>query len=144
MRLNKEKGITMVALMITVVVMLLLIGVVVHFGNEAVEIARLEDIKTDMITIRTKAKIIAEQYNFKDIENLVGGPITDAEADKLGIEKSEDIRKLSSEDLKNQGLDTIDGDTYVVDYSLEDTSICEVYYLQGYQGMYSLTQLQGL
>lgn len=144
MSLNKEKGITLVALIITIILMIILAGTGVYLGDKAIDKAKLEDIKTDMISIKTKAKIIAEQYNFKDIENLVGSQITDEEATKLGIENSENIRKWSSSDLNSQGLSTIEGDTYIVNYNLEDTNSCEVYYLKGYQGKYSLTELKDI
>ena len=97
-----------------------------------------------MISIKTKAQIIAEQYNFKDIDSLVGTQITDTEATKLGITNNENVRKWSSQDLSNQGLSTIKGDIYIVNYSLEDIKACEVYYLEGYEGKYSLTELQDL
>ena len=144
MNLNKENGITIIALIITIILMLILAGVGMHFGRDAVNKAKLEDIKTDMISIKTKAQIIAEQYNFKDIDTLVGTQITDAEATKLGITNNENVRKWSDQDLDNQGLSTIKGDIYIVNYSLEDIKSCEVYYLEGYEGKYSLTELQGL
>lgn len=144
MNSNKENGITIIALIITIILMLILAGVGMHFGREAVNKAKLEDIKTDMISIKTKATIIAEHYNFKDIENLVGNPITEEEANKLGIENNDNIRKWSSSDLNNQGLSTIEGDTYIVSYNLEDTNSCEIYYLNGYQGKYSLTEMQDI
>ena len=77
MNLNNEKAITIIALIITMIIMLILVGVGLHFGNEALDKAKLEDIKTDMSSIKTKAKIVAEKYNFKDIENLIGSEITD-------------------------------------------------------------------
>lgn len=144
MNLNNEKAITIIALIITIIVMLILAGVGVHFGNEALNKAKLEDIKTDMSSIKTKAKIVAEKYNFKDIENLIGNEITDEETQKLGIENSSEIRKWSSSDLSEQGLSTIDGDVYVVKYNLEDPNNCEVYYLTGYEGKYSLTDLEAI
>lgn len=144
MNLNKEKGITLIALIITVILMLILIGVGIDYGTDSIDKAKVEDIKTDMISIKTRAKIIAEQYNFKDIESLVGSQISDEEAQKLGITNSEQIRKWSGDDLNNQGLSTIEGDIYIVEYSLEDPNKCEVYYLEGYENMYSLTQLQDL
>ena len=144
MNLNNEKAITIIALIITIIVMLILAGVGVHFGNEALNKAKLEDIKTDMSSIKTKAKIVAEKYNFKDIDNLIGSEITDEETQKLGIENSSEIRKWSSSDLSEQGLSTIDGDIYVVKYNLEDPNNCEVYYLTGYEGKYSLTDLEAI
>ena len=71
MNLKIENGITIIALIITIILMLILAGVGMHFGSDALDKAKLEDIKTNMISIKTKAKIVAEQYNFKDIDNLI-------------------------------------------------------------------------
>ena len=129
--------------------MALLVGVTVHFSTDVIDKANLEDIKTDMISIKTRAKIVAEQYNFKDIENLVGNQITAEEAGKLDLtqewETSKDkILKWSSSDLSSQNLGAIEGDTYVVKYDLDNPNNCEVYFIEGYEGKYSLTDLQGL
>lgn len=145
MNLRKESGITIVALIITIIIMLILAGVGVYYATDAMDKARLEDIKTDMISIKTKAKIITEQYNFKDIDSLVGTEITEEEARILGISKNEQTRKMSSNDLTSQGLSSsIDGDKYVIYYNIEDPNNCEVYYLEGYNGKHSLTDLQAL
>ena len=144
MSLKKENGITIVSLVIVLVLMLILVGVAVNYGTDSINKANLEDIKTNMISIKTRAKIIADHYNIKDIENLVGSLITDEEAQKLGITNSEQLRKWSSNDLSNQGLTTIKGDKYVVYYNLENPSSSEVYYLEGYEGKYSLTELKDL
>ena len=149
MNLKMEKGITLIALIITIILLIILIGVSFNFGGDALRKANLEDIKTDMISIKTRAKIIVEQYNFKDIENLVGSPITEEEARKIKLqeefaENSDNILKWSSQDLASQNLGKIEGDTYVVFYDLDNPNNCEVYYLQGYEGMYSLAELQGL
>lgn len=144
MNLKMEKAITLVALTITVSLMMVLVGVTIHFSKDAIDKANLEDIKTDMISIKTRAKIVAEQYNFKDIDSLVGSVITDAEAQKLGLTNSEKILKWSSSDLTNQKLGAIEGDTYVVSYDLDDPNNCEVYYLEGYEGIYSLSELQNV
>lgn len=144
MNLKLNKGITIIALVITVILMLILAGVGIHFGSDAIDKAKLEDIKTNMISIKTKAKIIAEQYNFKDRETLVGSSLTDEEIQKLslGDKESSQVLKWSQEDLNSQGLTTIEADTYVVYYDLQDPNNCEIYYLNGYQGKYSLSELQ--
>ena len=144
MDFKMEKGITLVALILTVVVMLILIRVGIEFGGDAISKAKIEDIKTDMISIKTKAKIVAEQYNFKDIDILVGNAITNEEANKIGIANNDKLLKWSIDDLKNQNLSRIEGDIYVVQYDLDNPNNCEVYYLKGYEGIYSLTELQGL
>lgn len=144
MNLKIENGITIIALIITIILMLILAGVGIHFGSDAIDKAKLEDIKTDMISIKTKAKIITEQYNFKDIDSLIGSQITDTEAQGLNITNNEKFRKWSSSDLSSQNLSKIEGDTYVVYYDLDNPNNCEVYYLKGYKGKYSLTDLQNL
>ena len=143
--MSSEKGITIIALVITVVLMLILVGVGINYGGDALDRARLEDIRTDMISIKTKAKIIVEQYNFKDIESLPGSELTEEELQTLNLseENSDNIRKWSSSDLSSQNLSSIEGDKYVVKYDLENPNNCEVYYLEGYKGEYSLTELQG-
>lgn len=146
MNLKVENGITIIALIITIILMLILAGVGMHFGSGALDKAKLEDIKTDMISIKTKAKIVTEQYNFKDIEDLVGSQASDEEIQKLGLTEKEknQIRKLSSGDLSSQGLSSIEGDIYVVYYDKANPNNCEVYYLNGYQGKYSLSELQDI
>ena len=146
MNLKVENGITIIALIITIILMLMLAGVGMHFGSGALDKAKLEDIKTDMISIKTKSKIITEQYNFKDIEDFVGSQASDEDIQKLGLtEKEKDqIRKLSSDDLSSQGLSSIEGDIYVVYYNKDNPNNCEVYYLNGYQGKYSLSELQDM
>ncbi len=171
MNLKVENGITIIALIITIILMLILAGVGMHFGSGALDKAKLEDIKTEMLSIKPKAKIVADKYNFKDIENLVGTPL-DQNADQEGIqtsaykisdelnaifnEKNEegkakiDVSKLyvwTKEDLNSQGLNTIDVDEnkfYIVYYNLKDANACEVYYSQGIQGQYSLNALQDM
>ncbi len=147
MNLRGEKGITIVALIIMVIVMLILVAVGVEFGTDAVKQAQLEDIKTDMLSIKTKAKIVVEQYNYKEIDGLVGTQITNEDANKINVDISsnaENFRKWSSSDLESQGLSTIEGDRYIVHYDIENPNNCEVYYLKGYNGKYSLSELQEL
>ena len=144
MNFKKENGITMVALIITLILMIILVGVTINYTTNSIDKAKIEDIKTDMISIKTKVKIVAEKYNFKDIDALVGSTITDEEAQKIGQQNGEQLRKLSSSDLSSQGLSTIEGDKYVVYYDLENPSSSEVYYLDGYEGKYSLTELKEL
>ncbi len=166
MNLKSKNGITIIALIITIILMLILAGVGMHYSENAIDKAKLEDIKTDMISIKTKAKIVAEQYNFKDIENLVGTQL-DQNAESEGIqlgaytipnelktilesenESKIDVSKLyvwTKDDLNSQGLNKIDVNEkqfYIVYYNLKDTNACEIYYSQGFQGEYSLSALQ--
>ena len=171
MVLKKDKGITIVALIITVILMLILVGVGTYYGGDALDKAKIEDIKTNMLSIKTKAMTIAEKYNFKDIDNLIGTKLDTDEA-QAGIQSgsysvSDQLKQLletknaegnfqvdinnlyvwTKEDLKGQGLNTIDVDNnnfYIIYYNLSDTNNCEIYYSKGIDGNYSLTQLENM
>ena len=58
------------------------------------------------------------------------------------IDNSDKILKWSNEDLSSQNLTSIDGDKYIVYYDLENPNNCEIYYLQGYEGKHSLSELK--
>ena len=139
MYLKTKNGITIIALIITVVIMMLIAGVSIHYGLDIARSAKLEDIKTDMLSIQAKAKIILEENTFKETD-LVGSQISNQDAEKIGVTNSNKLLKWSEVDLLNQGLNTIKGDKYIVDYN----NNCEVYYIDGYNGEYSLTALQSM
>ena len=150
MNLKSKNGITIIALVITVVIMLILVGVTVRVGTKSIDESEKEDIITNMISIKTRAKIVKDQYNFKDINSLVGTKFTDdTKCEKVNLNSAipEDEKAncyiWTQEDLGAQGLTSIKSDEsefYVVYYG--DNSI-EVYYSKGIDGKYSLTDLQG-
>ena len=119
--------------------MSILVGVGVHFGADAINRAKLEDIRTDMLSIKARAKIIADEKNFGDIEELKGTPVDTDVKSKLNIEEG---YLWNRETLDEQGLNSIDADIYVVTYDLDNPNDSEVYYINGYDGAYSLTDLQ--
>ena len=138
--MRKESGISIIALLIVVVILAVLIGVTIHFGRGAIDKAKVEDIKTDMISIKTRAKIVADEYNYKDIEELKGTLVEDeATLSKLNIEKG---YMWDRDTLNDQGLQTIEANKYIVTYDLDNPNNCEVYFVDGYEGSYSLTDLQ--
>lgn len=148
MNLKNKKGITIIALVITIILMLILVGVTVKIGTNEIDKAKLEDIKTEMISIKTRAKIVEDQYNFKDIEKLVGINLLSEEANDYNVqieipdENKEKCYIWTQEDLNSQELSSIkvDKDKFYVVYYGDDI---EVYYSKGVDGKYSLTDLQG-
>ena len=120
--------------------MLILAAVGVNYGKKAIKKARLEDIKTDMLSIKSRAKIVADEYNYEDIDELKGVLVEDQELlNKLGIEEG---YMWNRETLDEQKCNTIEENKYVVKYDLDNPSDSEVYYIEGYEGAYSLTDLQ--
>ena len=79
-------------------------------------------------------------YNYEDIEELKGTLIDEEEVlTKLNIEEG---YLWDRETLDEQGLTKIEANKYVVKYDLDNPGNCEIYYLDGYEGLYSLTDLQ--
>lgn len=158
--MKNNKGITLIALIITIIIMLILASITVNIAQDVIEDTKLESLVTDMISIKAKAKTIEEKYNFKDIDNLVGTKL-DEDVDTEGIQTSynisnelkeelsslENIDKLyvwTEEDLENQGLSNIktnETNFYIIYYNLEQKNTCEVYYSLGYEGKYSLSAI---
>ncbi len=158
---RNNKGITIIALTITIVLMLILVVISIEFGTEGIDKARLEDMKTNMLSIKTKAKTINEKVAFGDeTEDKLGILIDDisilnsALQSKLNTEKS--YYKVDSNVLNKWGLSDIklnNSEFYIVDYDFpidkdDETkgTTCEVYFSEGfeYNGKiyYSLTELQ--
>ena len=149
MNLKSKNGITIIALVLTVIIMPILVGVTVKIGTNSIDESEKQDIITNMISIKTKAKIVKDKYNFKDIENLVGTPlIEDTEHTTTDVKveiPGEKINKCyiwTQEDLNDQGLASISSNKsefYIVCYGDDEI---EVYYSKAVDGKYSLTELQ--
>lgn len=62
--MEKNNGITMVALVITVIILLILSGISINAGSNIITKSKLENIKTDMMLIKVKGKEYVENANF--------------------------------------------------------------------------------
>ena len=130
-----SKGITIVALTITIIVLLIIASVTVYVGNDVIKQAQLQTINTNMMLIQVKVKTIAEQANFnKDTSGYKGTKINASTIQKIidaGAIKSEEVDKfylLSKSDLKEMGLEKINIENgYLVNYETE-----EVIYVKGF------------
>ena len=60
-----EKGITLVALVVTIIILLIIAGIALSGGKNTIKRANLESIKTNMLLIKAKALECVEEVNFK-------------------------------------------------------------------------------
>lgn len=60
-----EKGITLVALIVTIIILLIIAGIALSGGKNTIKRANLESIKTNMLLIEAKALECVEEVNFK-------------------------------------------------------------------------------
>lgn len=155
-----KKGITMITLVITIVVMLIIAGITVQGSQRLLRDSELKTEITNMLLIQARAEVIYDKNQFDDTVKLVGTPITNELATKYSIPDDPDqlkkwyiwdneenvpegsiSAKSEIEDLK---IKLKSGEFYIVNY--EDS---EVIYSEGYRDsdgnvVYSLSKLQNI
>lgn len=142
--LSKDtKGITLIALVITIVVLAIIVGVSLNIGGQLFNNVNLKTLDTNMLLIQAKVKVISEKNNFDENTPLKGSKVAD-------ITNDSDINKLKNEGvivesdasyqsyylwnqdiLNEEGLDSIklkDNEKYIVNYETE-----EIIYIPGYK-----------
>ncbi len=148
---TNEKGITIVSLVITVILLIIVTSVAVNTGTSVIKQANLQTINTNMMLIQAKTKTVSEQAKFnKDTSNYKGTLISDISnnqkilklIDNGVIDDTSKYYLLSSTDLQDLGLQKIDiEDGYVVNYETE-----EVIYVKGFESngttYYKLSELR--
>ncbi len=156
------RGITLIALVITIIVLLILAGISLYSGRDTLEKAKLQELKTNMLLIQAKAREYVEEVNFRmgigTEEEKNNNKIT---ARKEIYEETEKLKALTKEEIKEQfeievndtgyqltqetkekwGLDKIEkeGQYFLIFDEIHEK--VEVYYTQGYNGKYSLTDI---
>lgn len=154
---RENKGITLVALIITITVLLILAGISFYKGKETIQRAELEELKTNMLFIQAKAKEYVEEANFKIGINATEEKIQQVKEsiyiEEQKLQVAEDIPeganvinkeacyKLTSETKEKWGLEKLEDEgDYVIEFNETDASV-QIYYLPGYNGKYSLSDI---
>ena len=170
--MKKNRGITMVALVITIVVLLIIAGISIGAGNNAIKNSKLENLKTNMLLIEVKAKEQLENAKFR-LGTSFDKATAEEKTNRVNTAKSEftgeeivdgnifnnNIKedntnniyyyKLSTQDLIDMGLKNVKSDEkngyYIVKYNLQDSTI-EIYNTEGFDDegnvVYTLTDIK--
>lgn len=162
MNFEDNRGITLVALVVTIIVLLILAGIGINTGISSMEKVKLEELKTNMLLIEAKARECVEEANFR-----MGGSTEETVVDAVRTEIYEVNNKLEKADSTNVpnntgeidltdcyvitqetfdlwGLNKIklsEDEKYLVKFN-ESRIEVEVYNTKGYDGKYSLTQIE--
>lgn len=126
--MKNNKGITLISLVITVVVLAILTTVVVTISTDISKTARFENIETYMLSIKSKCKVLANRKVIGEIdESGLYGESSDATFnEKTGW------YKLSQADLNDIGVkDAKAGEGYYVNYNLDNSEDVDVAYERG-------------
>lgn len=169
--MENKKGITLVALTITIVVMIIIASITAYEGINLLKQSKLQDLVTNMLLIQAKAKEYLEEVNFQTAnipdtnveeinkikdENLKGTKITDSgitdvqtaayNTEAILMEKEDEYYYLNQQILEEMGLKDLNSEEYgyfIIRYDLENFKV-EVINTKGYNGNYTLEQLQQL
>ncbi len=157
-----EKGISLVALMVTIIVLSILAGITISGGVNAVKRATLEGLKTNMMLIEAKARECVEEVNFKlgpnnqKIDEIASIRESVYET-SAGLEKAqglqidipseihidETVYLVTEDTMEKWGISKIkleEGEVYLIKFDETNLNV-EIYNNLGFEGKYSLTEL---
>lgn len=149
--MKEEKGITLVALVIILVAVGLVIFSGLQYARSYQENQKIEDIKSNMLTIQGVITNINNKHTVDENNNILEGVKLDIENNTTGYAITEEFKKalssienaelyiLNQEELKNHGVSDVNiskEEFYVVDYNSG-----EVFYSLGINGKYKLSEM---
>lgn len=112
--LRSNKGVTMISIIVTVLIMAALAGISVGLGLSSVDKIRIGRMVASMTMVKAKAEIVYENYQFSEIENNLVGSKTNLDSDGIILSDNEKNMiegedeywyKWDADVLENQGLD---------------------------------------
>ena len=163
--MSRNKGVTLISLVITIIVLLIIAGISVYSGKGVIKKANLEELKTNMLLIEAKTKGYVEEANFKMGINPDDAKKSEVREEvyintaKLALANditadssipTSECYKLTQEAIDAWGLTEIEiqeGEYYLIQFkdtiTEENTNLSvEIYNTDGYDGKYSLTEIE--
>lgn len=114
--MKQEKGITLITLAITIIVMIILAGVSISEGINSIQSAKLTQFNAEMRIIHTRVNELVEELETYELE-LLGQAIPPEKASSvstaLGNESSNGFRYFNRTDLQNIGVSNIDREVII-------------------------------
>ena len=135
MNTKNNKGITLVALIITIIVMLIIAGITIYGGSQVIKQAKTDDVKTNMLLLQAEVKNFVEQAKFenKKIENFLNEGVTvgDKTLRIAQAEFKQGVQLYSIETpMADLGLGKMDNEKYFIAMDI-DKILVDVYFKPG-------------
>ena len=160
--MKNNKGITLIALSITIIILLIIASITIFYGKESIEKANLESLKTNMYLIKAKAKEYCEEANFmlgtgevpsnptkfneyiepaikylkngtNEAEDTKRPMLSQAQNVPEYVNYKEFVAVIDLDDLKVMGLKDVENpDKYLIGFDITKNKV-EVYYTDGYE-----------
>ena len=167
MEIKKNSGVTLIALTVTIVVLLIIAGIAIYNGQDTIQQANLEAVRTDMLLVKAKAKGLVEEANFQlgpefqkesELETIrTNLYVNENKLQKLSdlgitvpsaIPTGDNVYVITQETASLWALDKVysklkEGEYYVIAFNEKEATV-EIYNTLGYQGYYSLTEIDEL
>ena len=125
--MKENKGVTMISLIATIALLTLVVGISIGEGNKVIKSSQLENIKTNMLLIKVKAKEYVENANFKLGTNFESATdketrITNAKAELKGEEITNSSIFSSGMNISQDTI-TSDNSNHIYYYKLNTTNL---------------------
>ena len=122
-KIKKEKGVTLIALIVTIIVLIILATITIVEGKSLIKKAKQESIMTNMITIKSKAKVLAEEAN-GELWDLTGDEKANKRDAIFTFEKYKMNNTTLNEEQKNQlSSEEFEDQNEIVCYALSDETL---------------------
>ena len=134
--MKSENGMSHIMLLLCIILMILAIGAIIYFTQIKYEEEKIETIKTDMLMIQGKIRILSEEvimkkegsdYKGKKVIDNLEDEIVKKLIDSNVITQDENYYILEAEDIKQLGLMNNKIEKVIVNYET-----CEVIYPNGF------------
>jgi len=124
--MKENRGITIVALVIIIILLLILVGVSTGTGGNLIKQTKLENLKTNMLLIKVKAKEYVENANFN--LGTTFEKLTDETEKNNRIQKAKE--ELKGEDITNNissyNINVTGATEYVYYYKLDTQNLMDI------------------
>ena len=127
MKLKNDKGITLATLTITIIMMVIVAGIVIYYGSNAIKQAKVQDVRTNMLLIQAEIKEYVEQAKFEG-KDTIDGVVKDGVA--LSIYESPQTDYYVIRNIEEIGLHELYSEDYYIAYDIDSTMV-DVYYIPG-------------
>ena len=164
LNIKNNKGITLMALVITIIIILIFASITVNQGYGLIKEAKIQNLETNLLAIRAKAKEYGENVDAKnwaeedETEKQNKNEEEFINTYKLNLFDASEMAwddpeytyySLDKESFDNMDLSEIYDDNdeeYIIGYKTSDLSEIEIIYAEGIEyndkTIYSLTELQ--
>ena len=136
--MKSNKGITLVSLIVTIVVMGILLSVTVIYSSDLMQKSKMTDYIGYMKLVKARADVVLEEEVFNSVGEIESDEISNSKIDDIIVEKYNDtkylIRIWNGNDIANQGIDKSilkNANYFVIVFNKESRKTVDVIYSEG-------------